>query len=284
MKGAIVGQEPAAMSLEEAAAAAKAMAFEEGPGAFPALGADLLKRRGRLLDLSRPIFEGMPQWFGHQKTFTPTNQDHEGFREIWKTDPGFEARNLIMSEHCGTHTDAIIEYDAKGPRLDKIPLEFYWGEAVCLDMSHVKFQDPDPDGNGYADVDAIRIAEGKLAESGEEIRRGDIAILWFDHGDRTFPRVEFMEAYPGVSWDGAEYLAQKGVVNIGTDCMGIDNTLDMQFAGHMVCKKYGIVNTENLAHLDQLLNQRFWFMGLPLHLRDGTGSPIRAVAWFPPED
>ena len=61
----------------------------------------------------------------------------------------------------------------------------------------------------------------------------------------------------------------------------IDNTLDMQFAGHMVCKKYGIVNTENLAHLDQLLNQRFIFFGLPLHLRDGTGSPIRAVAWFP---
>ena len=93
-----------------------------------------------------------------------------------------------------------------------------------------------------------------------------------------------MEAYPGVSWDGAEYLAQKGVVNIGTDCMGIDNTLDMQFQGHMVCKKYGIVNTENLAHLDQLLNQRFCFFGLPLHLRDGTGSPIRAVAWFPPSD
>ena len=119
-KGAMVGRDPAAMSLDEAAAAAKEMAFEDGPGAFPALGADLLQRRGRILDLSRPIFEGMPQWFGHQKTFTPTNQDHEGFREIWKTDPGFEARNLIMSEHCGTHTDAIIEVRREGsaPRQD----------------------------------------------------------------------------------------------------------------------------------------------------------------------
>lgn len=272
------------MSLAEAAAAAKAMAFEAGPGAYPALGAELLRRRGRLLDLTRPVFEGMPQWFGHQKTFTPTNQDHERFRELWKTDPGFEARNLVISEHCGTHCDAIIEYDADGPRLDEVPLEFYWGEAVCLDVSKVEFANPDPDGRGFATTEMIQRAEARLAEHGEEIRPGDITLLWFDYGDRTFPSEQFIDEFPGVSWDGAEYLARKGVVNIGTDCAGIDNSTDPQFSGHMVCKKYGIVNTENLTNLDQLLNQRFWFFGLPLNLREGTGSPIRAVAWFPPED
>lgn len=271
----------AAQALAEAAAAAKAMAFEKGPGAYPALGAHLLERKGRVLDLTRPVFEGMPQWFGHQKTFTPTNQDHEGFRRIWKTDPGFEARNLVISEHCGTHCDAIIEYDAEGPRLDAIPLEFYWGEAVCLDVSEVEFRNPDPEGRGYATTEVIQHAEARLAEHGESIRPGDIAILWFDYGDRTFPDQRFIDEFPGVSWDGAEYLAQKGVVNIGTDCAGIDNSLDVQFSGHMVCKKYGIVNTESLANLDQLLNRRFTFFGLPLNLREGTGSPIRAIAWLP---
>jgi kynurenine formamidase len=52
----------------------------------------------------------------------------------------------------------------------------------------------------------------------------------------------------------------------------------------MVCKKYGIVNTENMANLGQLVNQRFQFFGLPLHIKGGTGSPIRAIAWFPPDD
>jgi kynurenine formamidase len=269
-------------TLAESAAAAKAMAFEKGPGAFPALGQELLKRKGRVLDLTRPVFEGMPQWFGHQRTFTPTNQDHEGFRKIWKTDPGFEARNLVISEHCGTHCDAIIEYDAEGPRLDGIPIEFYWGEAVCLDVSEVQFQDPDPDGRGFATAEVIQRAEQRLVERGESIKPGDIVLLWFDYGDRTFPEQRFIDEFPGVSFDGAEYLAKKGVVNIGTDCAGIDNSLDVQFSGHMVCKKYGIVNTESLANLDQLLNQRFTFFGLPLNLRDGTGSPIRAFVWFPP--
>jgi kynurenine formamidase len=274
----------AAQTLAEAAAAAKATAFEKGPGAYPALGSHLLERKGRVLDLTRPVFEGMPQWFGHQKTFTPTNQDHEGFRRIWKTDPGFEARNLVISEHCGTHCDAIIEYDAEGPRLDAIPIEFYWGEAVCLDVSEVEFRNPDPEGRGYATAEVIQRAEGRLAEHGESIRPGDIVILWFDYGDRTFPEQRFIDEFPGVSFDGAEYLAKKGVVNIGTDCAGIDNSLDVQFSGHMVCKKYGIVNTESLANLDQLLNRRFTFFGLPLNLREGTGSPIRAIAWFPDGD
>lgn len=270
-------------TLAESAAAAKAMAFEKGPATFPALGPELLSRRGELVDLTRPVFEGMPQWFGHQKTFTPTNQDHEGFRRIWKTDPGFEARNLVISEHCGTHCDAIIEYDPEGPRLDEVPLEFYWGEAVCLDVSEVEFSNPDPAGKGFATAEVIARAEERLARHGEEIRAGDIALLWFDYGDRTFPSQRFIDEFPGVSWDGAEYLAKKGVINIGTDCAGIDNSLDIQFSGHMVCKKYGIVNTESLAGLDRLLNRRFLFFGLPLNLRGGTGSPIRAVAWFPPE-
>jgi kynurenine formamidase len=37
-------------------------------------------------------------------------------------------------------------------------------------------------------------------------------------------------------------------------------------------------NTENLTNLHLLVGRRFTFFGLPLKLRRGTGSPIRAVA------
>jgi len=269
------------MTLPEASAAAKRAAFEPGAGKYPLLGTQLFNRPAKVVDLSRPIFEGMPQWYGHQKTFIPTNQDHAKFREIYKTDPGFAARNLFMSEHCGTHVDAIYEYDSDGPRLDRMALEFFWGSAVCLDVSEVRYQNPDPEGKGYATREVMMRAEDRLAKQGETIKPGDIVLLWFDVGDHLFPTQKFADEYPGVSWDGAEYLAQKGVVNIGTDCMGLDNTLDVQFSSHMVCKKYGIVNTESLTNLDKLLNKRFLFFGLPLNLKDGTGSPIRAFAYLP---
>jgi len=49
----------------------------------------------------------------------------------------------------------------------------------------------------------------------------------------------------------------------------------------MACKAYGLVNTENLGNLGAVVNRRFQFFGLPLNIEGGTGSPIRAVAWFP---
>ena len=85
----------------------------------PALGAHLLEGRKRIVDLTRPLYEGMPMWFGHQRTFTPVNQTHEEFKERFGTADGFYARNLIISEHAGTHTDAVIEYDPEGAPLDR---------------------------------------------------------------------------------------------------------------------------------------------------------------------
>lgn len=267
--------------LEAGFAAAREMANTRSEAKFPVLGEHLLARPGRIIDLTRPLYEGMPMWFGHQKMFIFTNQDYDGFKRTWKTNAGFYARNLLMSEHTGSHTDAVNEYDPDGAAIDELPLSFYWGEAVCLDLSEAKFQKPDPEGRGYATEDVVRRAEEKLEAAGESIKPGDIVFGWFDYGDRTFPSQEFIDDFPGFSWDGAEYLAKKGVVNLGTDCAGVDNSLDVEFSAHMVCKKYGIVNTENLTRLGELVNTRFLFFGLPLHIQGGTGSPIRAIAYYP---
>jgi len=110
--------------------------------ATPAKGAELLQRNGfELIDLSLPIYEGMPLWPGHQLPFQMVNQTHDGFKERWGTDFGFRAHNWLMSEHTGTHTDAIFEYDPAGASLDEMPLEYYYGEAICLDVSDVRHPD-----------------------------------------------------------------------------------------------------------------------------------------------
>jgi kynurenine formamidase len=45
-----------------------------------------------------------------------------------------------------------------------------------------------------------------------------------------------------------------------------------------MCREYGITHYENLANLDQVVGKRFTFIGFPLCIREGTGSPVRAVA------
>ena len=52
----------------------------------------------------------------------------------------------------------------------------------------------------------------------------------------------------------------------------------MQCTAHMVCREREILNIENLANVDRIAQHSFWFCGLPLKLRDATGSPFRGVA------
>lgn len=237
---------------------------------YPALGVELLGRTHQAIDLTRPIYEGMPQWFGHQKTFIMRNQTHDEFKEIWKTSCGFEAHNLLISEHCGTHTDAIFEYDENGPHLDESALSFWYGPAVCLDVSSVQYPE-------YITAESL---EASVAASGITINRGDIVLLYTGYGDSVFPTLKYAEEYPGLDRSGAEWLAKKGVVNIGVDNLSIDHSQDIEFSAHRVCREYGIVNTESLTNLDKVADQRFFFVGLPLNIREGTGSPVRAVAFL----
>lgn len=224
----------------------------------------------KLIDLSQEIYEGMTIFPIHQKTFIMTNQTHEqSMKDTGSKTLGFSARNLLISEHAGTHSDGVWEYNPNGPTIDKMPLEYFWGSAICLDVSHIR----------YPNYIEIKDLEEALSRSGQEIRQGEILLLYTGHHDRNFGTEMFQKEYSGLSYESAKWLAEKGVVNIGVDAPAIDLTPDdIDFSAHLVCGEYNITNTENLLNLDKLANKRFLYIGLPLKIREGTGSPIRAVA------
>jgi kynurenine formamidase len=236
------------------------------PG-VPTAGADLLDRGMKVIDLTREIYEGMPIFYAHQKPFIMKNHARADATRLFGTAP-FEAHNLLLSEHTGTHTDAIFEYDANGPSLDKIALGYYYGNASCIDVSHVRYP-------AFFTPEVLGAAN---EAAGSIIQRGDILLLHTGHGARTYPRDEYMKDYAGLSRDGALWLAERGVVNIGVDAVSIDQADDLNLEAHAVCREYQIVNTESLCNLEQLVGRRFTYYGLPLNIREGTGSPIRAIA------
>lgn len=223
-----------------------------------------------LIDLSQEIYQGMSVFPIHQKTFIMSNMTHEENMELTGSPSlGFSARNLLISEHAGTHSDGVWEYNPKGPTIDEMSLDYFWGSAICLDLSHIR----------YPNYFEPRDLEEALRKSGQEIKKGDIVLLHTGHHERTFGTDLFQKEYAGLSYEGAKWLADKGVVNIGVDAPAIDLTPDdIRFSGHQVCGEYNITNTENLCNLHKLVNKRFLYFGLPLKIRKGTGSPIRAVA------
>jgi len=224
----------------------------------------------KLIDLSQEIYQGMSVFPMHQKTFIMTNMTHEENMEATGSKTlGFSARNLLISEHGGTHSDGVWEYNPNGPTIDEMPLEYFWGSAICLDLSHIR----------YPNYIEPRDLESALEISGQSIRKGDIVLLYTGHHNRNFGTEKFQTDYSGLSYDAAKWLAENGVVNIGVDAPAIDLTPDdTDFSAHLVCGKYNITNTENLCNLDLVANKRFLYIGLPLKIREGTGSPIRAVA------
>ena len=240
----------------------------KGTNGVPLLGSDLLERPGRIVELSGEIYTGMPTFALHQQPFIFVNHTHAESVERFGVRMPFEAHNLLISEHTGTHADAIFEYDPKGPTLDATPLAYYYGDAVCLDMTDVRHPD-------YIEPEALDRA---LARSGQEIRRGDIVLLYTGHRERTWPSQTYLVDQAGLGDAGARWLAERGVVNIGIDAVSIDHSDDPEMSAHVVCREYHIVNTESLCNLHEVVGQRFTYFGLPLNIRGGTGSPIRAIA------
>ena len=220
----------------------------------------------KVVDLTQEIYQGMPVFPLHQPTLIFPNIDHAASKE--KIGFEFATNNLLINEHGPTHSDATYEYDPHGRFIDEMPLNYFYGPGVCLDVSSVS-----PD--AYI---GPRQLERAMRSTGLSMEGKSVALLYTGHFQRAYGTDAWLTRYAGINEEGAEWLASQGVVNIGIDAPSIDNPKDQKFSGHLVCRRHGITNTENLCHLDQIAGQEFFYIGLPLRIRGGTGSPVRAVA------
>lgn len=230
----------------------------------------------RLVDLSQEIFSGLPVYRGHQPTIVHRLKTVEQLPDGKWT---FAVNALMISDHCGSHTDSFIHMDGRpeAKAIHELPLSMFHGPAVCLDVSQVPA------------TDFIRREhlEAAVAASGLTIPKGGTVLLYTGHYGRTFPRPPYNEKHPGLDRDAMEYLADHGIVNVGIDCPSVDiepHAGPEWKPAHAVCRERGILNTENLGDLTPVVGKSFYYMGLPLRIRGGTAGPIRAVAIFDGED
>jgi len=90
----------------------------------------------KLIDVSRPLFTGMPVWPGD----TPTQF------EFAATKAGGYSCNvgrLRTSMHAGTHVDAPYHYRDDGAKIDEIALDTYVGPARVVDIRGVATVTPE---------------------------------------------------------------------------------------------------------------------------------------------
>ena len=178
---------------------------------------------------------------------------------------------MAFGEHTGSHVDAPVHFDADPNALsvDQMPLEDFYTEAVCLDLSHIK---PKTD----ISIDDLEKAE---AAAGIEIMPRDTVLLYMAHYDRTFGTPAFLTDWPGLTKESTEWLGRKKILMFGVEAPSPGRPGKHNFEVHLVCRDMGFTHMEGLANLGQVVGKgRFRFIGFPLKIRGGTGSPIRPVA------
>jgi len=185
---------------------------------------------------------------------------------------GEEFWHALRVGFCATHVDAFTHIDARpgAEAVHENPLERFYSSAICVDVS----------GTPPGEYITLPILEAAVARSGQEIQRGDAVLLYTGYSKTPTP-AEF-GLFAGLDREAAEWLADQGVNNIGTDAWSIDrrtpSEVPPRYPAHMVCRDRNMLNTENLAIPPEVLNRRFLFICLPLKIRGGSGSPVRAIA------
>jgi kynurenine formamidase len=228
----------------------------------------LLTQDFKVVDLSHVLEEDMPGCVGHAKF------GHILF-ESYKFGDISCHYQVTLSEHTGTHIDAPLHFIPDGEAhygIDKVDLNKTMGRAAFIDASDIS-------PNGLV----TRAKIEKWEKSNGSIKTGDIVLFRFgwDRYWATRPNdKDFIKDWPGLGKDATEYLVNKGIRAVGTDAFSMDASDSETFDAHRMLLSNQVYIIENLNHLDQLPAFSF-VIALPLKIKDGSGSPLRIVAFVP---
>lgn len=201
---------------------------------------------------------------------------------------GWAVERLTLSTHDGTHVDAPWHYapvseGGKAPTIEEIPIDWFFGDGVVLDMRH----QPPGSGIGIGDLKTA------LQKIDYRLKTGDIVCLQTG-ADKLWGTREYFNAGCGLTRESTLWLIQQGVRVIGTDAWGLDRPFsaikeDFQknhdksiiwsahYAG--IEKKY--CQIEKLANLDKLPGPTgFKIACFPIKIRGASGGWVRVAAIF----
>ncbi len=223
----------------------------------------------RLVDLSQPIYEGMMVYPGHLKTVTFQHATHEETAPRFESDFSFQTWGFILNDNGPTHVDAWshLDPDPNADSIEKMPLELFYGPALCLDVSQAAPR---------TDITAEHLDEA-LDKSGLALNEGDMCFFYTGTYDRYAGKPEYLTDFAGIGETGARWIVDKGIKTFGVDSPTPDNPASTTYPVHLMSRDERITHYENLV-LTEVVGTRFTFVGFPLKVVGAHGGPTRAVA------
>jgi len=201
----------------------------------------------KLIDITRPLFTGMPHWPGDRDT------DFDFTARIDQGSSG-NVGHLSLSVHNGTHVDAPYHYDDAGQSIAEIDPAVYVGPCLVVDA------------RGRETFTTELFAGLDLTPTPRVLFRTD---TWID--GQQFP-----QTWPLLDPELPAWLAERGVQLVGMDVPSVDPLTSKTMANHHRLKAAQILIMESLD-LRDVVPGIYELIALPLKIRGADGSPVRAV-------
>jgi|SaaInl8_200m_RNA_FD_contig_31_911937_length_1948_multi_8_in_0_out_0_2 kynurenine formamidase len=196
----------------------------------------------KVIDMTHPMYEGMPFWPGGDPFKMERRADY---------DKGYQLHKFDMGENTGTHVDAPSHFIKGNQTIDKIPLNRLIARVVMINVQEkVKF-DPDYELSA-GDIRKWEIRYGK-------IKKGSLVIMntgWHKKFSNPSDYINMdknkVMHFPGYSPSAAKLLVNRDVAGIGIDTLSLDNGPSKDFKTHVIMLKANKYQIENMNNLDAI--------------------------------
>jgi kynurenine formamidase len=205
----------------------------------------------RFVDLTLTLTEGMR---GFSSETACTIESH-----------GWNATNLHLYSHAGTHMDAPQHYAVSNETIDQIPLSECQGAAWVVNLTPV------------APKALLTVAH--LGKVSEHLSPGESLLLRTDWS-QYIREPQYRDALPRVSVELARWCVAKQVRILGVEPPAVadpHNRAEVTEV-HQILLSGGVRIVEGLTNLNQLMQERVFFAAFPLKWQMGDGAPCRAFA------
>lgn len=180
---------------------------------------------------------------------------------------------VVLGDHTGTHMDSLRHLRPVAPGPEGIPLEYCYGNGVCLDFRHL------PRGAGIT-VDDLKSA---LAKIKYELKPLDIVLIHTGAG-KLQDSDKYVTEQVGMTAAATVWCIEHGIKMMGIDAITFDPPVWAMFErkqfweAHRVMLDHEYYHIENLTNLDELPPYGFKLSMFPVKWVNTTAAPIRAVA------
>lgn len=228
-----------------------------------------------IVDLSPLIENGMPRWITHPHVVVHQTVTHEH--------DGYYTQTLHIAEHTGSHIDAPahIHPSMMDATIETVAPATFLAQATLFDLREFELKPGE-----LASLEMFKTLESRLSRP---LQKGDVMLANFGWHEKYWVTDKnwkyYSEHCPGIDEEAVAWIASKEPVAVGADTVAFDTALvggrevQVSYAHQTYCLPRHIYIIECLANLN-LVPNHFFFMALPLPIKNGSGSPIRAIAAY----